>query len=75
MDPREEITTINVALEALERIEKAKDDLRLCVLELRDRNLAVLGIQLDELLGEVRSQLEGRLESCEDNPPRRSRRR
>lgn len=69
MNPREDLTTINLALEALGRIEAAKEDLRLCILALGDREGAVLGIHLDELLGEFNAYLEGLLQGCEDNLP------
>jgi hypothetical protein len=69
MDAREALSVINMALEALGRAETATNDLRVRVLELDDRGCAVLGIQLDKLLGEFRAHLEGLLEACEDNIP------
>jgi hypothetical protein len=69
MDTKEGLSVINMALEALSRAETAADDLRVRVLELGDRGWAVLGIQLDKLLGEFRAHLEGLLEACEDNIP------
>jgi len=62
---RETLSVINMALEALSRAETATADLRMCVLEL-DRYSAALGIQLDKLLGEFRTHLEGLLEACEE---------
>jgi hypothetical protein len=55
-----------MALEALSRAETATDDLRMCVLELGDRYSAALGIQLDKLLGEFRTHLEGLLDACDE---------
>lgn len=69
MDAKEGLSVINMALEALSRAETATDDLRVRVLELGDRGCAVLGIQLDKLLGEFRAYLEGLLEACEGNIP------
>jgi len=66
MDAREALSVINMALEALSRAERATDDLRVRVLELGDQDCAVLGIQLDKLLGEFRTHLEGLLEACEE---------
>lgn len=59
---KSKLSTANLALEALERMEAAKEDLRRCVLELGDRTLAALGIQLDKLLGEINARLEGLVE-------------
>jgi len=63
---KEALSVINMALEALSRAERATDDLRVRVLELGDQGCAVLGIQLDKLLGEFRTHLEGLLEACEE---------
>jgi hypothetical protein len=69
MDTKEGLCIINMALEALSRAWTATDDLRVRVTELGDRGCAVLGIQLDKLLGEFNAHLEGLLEACEDNIP------
>jgi len=63
---RETLSVINMALEALSRAETATDDLRMCVLELGDRYSAALGIQLNKLLGEFRTHLEGLLDACDE---------
>jgi hypothetical protein len=62
----EEISRLNVAFEAMERIEKAIENLHTAVMPLKDNGCAYFGTQLENLVGEFKAHLEGLLEAFEE---------